>query len=101
MSASSSALQQHPHQHDLRHPLLQSLDDQQRGKDGTGQIAEAGDEREQRIDAEPDLRPGNPEPRVEQPAHARSHANVDRIEDSSRTVEHVGTSRTRMITTAV
>ena len=76
MSASISALPEHPHQDDLRHPLVESLDDQERGKDGTREIADAGDERQERVDAEPDLRSGDPEPRVEQhgPACAATRA---------------------------
>ncbi len=57
---------EHPHQDDLRHPLVEPLNDQQRGKDRTREIADAGDERQERVDAEPDLRSGDPEPGVEQ-----------------------------------
>ena len=69
----------HAHQHDLRHALPDRPEHQQdHGEDRTREIAEAGNQRQDRIEPEPDLRAGNPEARVEQVRPRRRKRKVSR-----------------------
>jgi len=67
----------HAQQDDLRDVLPCALDDQDDRKDGADQISQPGDQRQDRIKTEPDVRQGNPKPRIQElgPTTKRSQRN--------------------------
>jgi hypothetical protein len=71
-------MKDHPREHDARNAPLQALNEQGNGKRRARQIADSGDQRQQRIEAEPDRGAGNPKSGVEQVGPAPQPREVHR-----------------------
>ena len=70
-------VEHHPHHDDARHAPPDGLDEQRDRENRTREITDAGKEREDGIESEPDAGARNPEAQSSKSAHARSDRSHD------------------------